>query len=192
MRSAKYINLRKIEENDINKIYEWLTRDDYLMALSGSKMPSQIESKIDSMLETKQGVFARESHFIVESKKGVPIGFVSFGHIDWRHKALALDIYIASEYQNAVFGYDTLMFSVCYAYYSLNMQNVEFYVNQFNKNVLGIAKKTCFHQGTLRQQVYIKGKYWNVEVYRLTKGEFEKNIAPKFAKKGFEYVKVSK
>jgi hypothetical protein len=63
------------------------------------------------------------------------------------------------------------------------------FINEFNKNALGIAFKTSKNEGILRNHIYYDGKYWNAYVLGMLKDEFEKQT-DKLAELGFTYVKT--
>ena len=83
-----------------------------------------------------------------------------------------------------------LQLASLYSFYHLNMHRVGLFINEFNHNALGIAKKTCVFEGKLRSQVFHDGKLWDVHTFGLLKDEFEQNIIPKAMKLGFNYVKT--
>ena len=69
MLKGKYINLRKVEENDLLLLKEWLTRPDFAAALRGSLLNNEAQGRVVTMIEANLQLFGDLQYFMIENKK---------------------------------------------------------------------------------------------------------------------------
>jgi RimJ/RimL family protein N-acetyltransferase len=189
MLKGKYINIRKIDEDDLNYFKTWFGQPDYFMAMSGSFFDSAANKSF--IIEDNVNIYGNRQYFILEDKKGNTIGFVLLSSIQWRNKNLCLEIYLNNKDKGQGYGGEAILLAVSYAFWNLNMHKVSMFINEFNENALKMAFKTSKLEGKLRNNIFYNGRYWDVYVFGILKHEFEGQIE-KAVKCGFDYLENKK
>ncbi len=193
MLKGNCVNLRKVEGKDLEMIKSWLESSDFRIALHGSLLSGEAQARIATMLEENCKLNGELQYFVIENKKALPIGLVTFAFINWRDRSLALEIFINENgKRGALYGAEALLLACLYSFHHLNMHRIAMFINEFNHNALGIASKTCVYEGKLRNQVFHEGRLWDSHAFGLLKNEFTKKIVPKAMKLRFDYVKTNK
>lgn len=176
MIEGKRIILRKLEEEDLLRMLEWIN-DSEIAYLVGIDQPiSRDEQKkwYQGLLEDQtKRVFAIE---FKEDKKH--IGNISLDTIDWRNRNARLTIFIGEKsLRNQGIGHDVLSTFLNYCFNHLNLNRIYLLVHEDNQPAIRLYEKCGFKkEGLLRNHEYYYGKYINKIVMGLFKSEFEEII----------------
>jgi len=112
---------------------------------------------------------------IHESEGNALIGHCGLYYIDWIHRHAEFGIYVGDmQYRSGGYGSDALRTLVKYGFNDLNLNKIwcEVYTNN---DALAVYEHLGFqYEGTLRQNYYNEGKYWDSTVLSMLKSEFQK------------------
>ena len=116
-----------------------------------------------------------EIHHIKDNK---PIGIVSLLDIDWLNRKAKVSINIGeSEYWGKGLAVETLKLLFEYAFVDLNLHKL--YAGIYTPNLRSkrvFEKLGLQHEATLKEEVYVDGKYYDAEIFTLYKKDwFAKN-----------------
>lgn len=144
--------------------------------LFGSPIDSEreIEVKISELIQDNIFTYNSNIYFIIETLKTIPIGLVMYTMINWKSKNLCLNVVIGEkEYQDSIYGVDAYLTAVNFAFNMLNMHKILGYINEYNTKSIRItekggAKRECI----LRDNIFTKGKYYDLYIYGLLKEEY--------------------
>ena len=166
------ITLRAIEEDDLNLLREMMNDGEIEKMIGGFSFPvsKYQQQKWFTSLCGSQNEF----RVMIEVKSYGAIGTIILTDIDWKNKTAQIHCKIVSSEKIRGNGYGTRAIKLLtnYSFVQLNIECV--YCNILEENY---ASKRAFEkagyskEGLLRKRVYKNGKYHNVEVWSILKGE---------------------
>lgn len=167
------ITLRAIEESDLELLKEMLNDPDIENTTGGYSYP------ISTYQQRKwfEGLSNRrdELRLIIDTKEHGPIGVVMLTDIDWKNRTAQSHSKISrNELRGKGYGTKALKARTKYAFEQLNLHCLYAHIIEYNIAAQRIVEKCGFKkEGVLRERVYKNGKYHNVVVWSILKGEFD-------------------
>jgi ribosomal-protein-serine acetyltransferase len=107
----------------------------------------------------------------VESRIAGVIGILP---IDWRHRKAEIGYWLAHEYQGRGLMTDACRAVIRHLLVELDLHRVEIQCATANSRSRAIPRRLGFaHEGTLREAQFVNGRFTDLELYSLLRGEFE-------------------
>jgi RimJ/RimL family protein N-acetyltransferase len=102
------------------------------------------------------------------------IGHCGLYYINWINRSAEFGIYIGNNnYRNGGYGSDALRTLIKYGFNDLNLNKIWCEVYK-NNEALHVYKHIGFkHEGTLRDNYYNEGRYWDSDILSMLKKEYE-------------------
>ena len=164
------IYLRKISLDDSNFVFETLKNDDVSNFLSLGPLLSQDHSKrlIKNYLQCWEKKL--QFNFIIEIRDGIKknkkVGSISLWSVSWLHNRAEIGIWLDSKYWNQSIAKKALELIKILAFVHLKLNRIEGHMAIENTKSINLFKKCSFSdEGTLKQYLYLKGKYHDAKVF---------------------------
>lgn len=159
---GKWISLRPIEKNDLDSLNRWKNNEEIYMFLGGGYQPispSQQEKWLDSMID----LTGNNRRFIVIADEKA-IGMVGLYDIHWIHRSCEIGAFIGEvNAQGKGYASEACFLLEKYAKEYLNLRKIKLKVVADNKKALSMWLKLGYEVvGTLKQERFIKGKYYDL------------------------------
>lgn len=167
------ITLRAIEESDLELLKEMINDPEIENMTGGYSYPVSTyqQRKWFESLSNRQN----ELRLIIDTEEHGAIGVVMLTDIDWKNRIAQSHWKITSRNNLRGKGYGTkaIRALIKYGLEELNMHCIYCKIIEYNIVSQRVAEKNGFKkEGILRERVYKNGKYHNVIVWSLLKGEF--------------------
>ncbi|MEJ2248109.1 MAG: GNAT family protein [Candidatus Lokiarchaeota archaeon] len=156
------------------KLYAKWMNDEQVRHFARNPVPHTIE-EIKKWFEPSEERFTEHISFEVWHKKDKkPIGTGGFSHINWINRNANIFLSIGeSEYWSKGIGTEATKLLVKYGFEELNLHKIYAGIYEPNKGSWSVAEKVGFIQeATLREEIYVDGKYEDVRKYYLIKNEW--------------------
>jgi len=107
------------------------------------------------------------------------IGTTGLHDIDWKNRHAAFGINIGAKQEwNKGYGTEATRLTMTYAFETLNLHRVRLLVFEGNARAIRTYEKVGFqHEGTLREDRFHRGRYWNTLTMALLRDEWERKRA---------------
>lgn len=167
------ITLRAIEESDLELLKEMINDPEIENMTRGYSYPVSTyqQRKWFESLSNRQN----ELRLIIDTEEHGAIGVVMLTDIDWKNRTAQTHSKITSRNNLRGKGYGTKASKalVKYAFEELNLHCLYSHTIDYNIASQRVREKCGFKkEGVLRERVYKNGKYHNVIVWSILKGEF--------------------
>lgn len=167
------ITLRAIEESDLELLKEMINDPEIENMTGGYSYPVSTyqQRKWFESLSNRQN----ELRLIIDTEEHGAIGVVMLTDIDWKNRTAQAHSKITSRNNLRGKGYGTKVSKalVKYAFEELNLHCLYGHAIDYNIASQRVMEKCGFKkEGVLRERVYKNGKYHNVIVWSILKGEF--------------------
>ncbi len=167
------ITLRAIEESDLELLKEMINDPEIENMTGGYSYPVSTyqQRKWFESLSNRQN----ELRLIIDTEEHGAIGVVMLTDIDWKNRTAQTHSKITSRNNLRGKGYGTKASKalVKYAFEELNLHCLYIHTIDYNIAAQRVMEKCGFKkEGVLRERVYKNGKYHNVIVWSILKGEF--------------------
>jgi RimJ/RimL family protein N-acetyltransferase len=124
---------------------------------------------------TEEGMKQYISFEVWHKKDSKPIGVGGFSRINWINRNTNIYLNIGDKnYWGKNLATEIVKLMLRYAFEELNFHKV--YSGVFTPNIASwsVAEKVGFkHEGTLKHEVYLDGKYFDAKMYGILKREWE-------------------
>mgnify|MGYP001281095530 CR=1 FL=1 len=168
----KDITLRAIEESDLELVREMMNDPEIESMTGGYSFPiSEYQQKkwFENLLTNNQ-----EVRTIIETKDFGAIGLVMLTDIDWKNRNAQFHSKIATSKNLRGKGYGTKATKalVKYAFEQLNLNLIYSEILKYNLPSQKAKEKCGFRKdGVLRNRIYKNGKYHDLVIWSIQKGE---------------------
>jgi RimJ/RimL family protein N-acetyltransferase len=159
------------------KLYAKWINDEKVRHYARNPMPHGVE-EIKKWFEPREGLSDHVSFELWHKEDKKPIGTAGFSHINWINRSTNIFMSIGEpEYWIKGIGTEATKLLVKYGFEELNFHKIFAGIFEPNKGSWTVAENVGFiHEATLREEIYVDGKYVDVRKYYLIKDEwFEKN-----------------
>ncbi|MEK7375609.1 MAG: GNAT family protein [Candidatus Margulisiibacteriota bacterium] len=193
MMKGRLVDIRFAKENDIEDIIPWTLDEELCRLLYGSLLRSKNEQAVflRDLIGQNNKTFPPSLFFIIESRSGLPIGFINLHSIDWRNRNLMNDMAIADKgYRGRGAAIEVISLAMKMIFKELNMNKLSGNIYDFNEVSLSLYKKCSVfgvvQEGTLRKHVFKFGRYHDAHIFSILKEDYDKNcrVLDKFAATG--------
>ena len=157
------VYLRGLEKDDLTgNMSQWANDSDvtYFMFMGATPSTSErLEEEYEPLWKSKNDIVLA----VIDKKTDVHIGNVGLYGINWISRAAEFRIIIGEKkYWNKGYGTEATQLTVAYGFEKLNLNKIWLGVNQDNKSAVKTYEKAGFiHEGTLRQEIYRNGQYYD-------------------------------
>ncbi|VEN74058.1 conserved hypothetical protein [Candidatus Desulfarcum epimagneticum] len=181
------VNLRPVSVHDLPHMVKW-RRDMRLMGYYDRPVPispDEMEIEIRDHIKSPDRL-----DFIVESKKGEPLGPAFFEHIDRESRHGEINIMIAEKKRGAAFhGANSAFLLLLYAFRKMNLRKVYGRIIEYASESRALLEAVGFKKEAVwREYFYQKGRRWDFHVYGLLRDDFERFLK---TPRGRRYLKAS-
>ncbi len=172
MIKKKGVVLRRASKIDIPKIVKW--QADYeifhLSAMSELISVENLEQEISQVSSSPWRLL-----FIIETEKGIPIGYLSLWNISWKNRNAYLELIIGEKgYWNKIYGANVYLLILEYTFNVLNMHKMCGEVVEYNKRHIRLIESGGGkREGVLKEHLFKDGKYYDVYIYGFFKRDYE-------------------
>ncbi len=172
MISGDRIILRKVKDSDATAIVENVNDKEVTRYLSTVPYPYTMKDArffIEKLCKKKNS-----KHFAIELKEtGKLIGVVSLSKINRKHKKAVIGYWIGKKHWNKGIGTEALNLILGFGFRKLKLNRIYGKVMVPNIASAKLLEKAGFrHEGTLRKDVFIRGKWMDYKVYGLLKEDY--------------------
>jgi RimJ/RimL family protein N-acetyltransferase len=166
------VNLRRLKANDLRHLVKW-RRDMELMACYDGlffNAPDEVEQDLKRHIAASDRL-----DFLIETKKGKPLGIAFFDHIDRENRRLELNVMIGEKQGGVSFhGANSAFLLVLYAFEKMNMRKIYGRFIEYASESKALIQAVGFQKEAVwRDYFYQKGRRWDFHVYGLLKRDFE-------------------
>jgi diamine N-acetyltransferase len=164
------VRLRAVEREDVKKFFEWVNDPEVTFGLS-LYLPM-------SMTDEEKWFERAEKPFAVDVRAGDGwrlIGNCTFFDIDTVVHSAEIGIMIGDKsIWNQGLGTETMSLLLRHGFETLNLNRVALKVYADNPRAIRTYEKAGFvHEGTMRSAVFKRGKFGNVHMMSVLRGEWE-------------------
>jgi RimJ/RimL family protein N-acetyltransferase len=174
MLSSERLQLRKMEESDIETYHSWRNDLD-VMKTTNLSLDLYTLNETRSFVENIILYSTSSKSYIIEQRdRNIPIGVTSLINIDTKNRNAECIIDIGEkEYWGMGYGTEALKMLLDYAFLELNLHRVSLRVFSLNERAIHIYKKLGFVQeGVIRESLYRNGKWQDIITMGILKGEY--------------------
>lgn len=174
MLSGKKVYLTTVEEENLEQMRKWRNEPGLRRYFREYREISRtMQKKWFEKINNDNNQVNFEIH---DASSGKIIGHCGLYYINWVSRTGEFGIYIGDkEYRSGGYGSDTLRTLVKYGFEDLNLNRIWCEVYDNNSSI-EVYKHLGFKmEGTLRQNYYNEGRYWDSHVLGMLKSEYESN-----------------
>lgn len=176
MFTGKNIRLRPERKEDVAKLIAIRNEEEVLENLS-MYLPLQgsVERGEYWFNEELKEKHTNDVEFVIEKLDGTIIGMCGTMDTNWKNSYTTVWIFLGGpEQRSKGYGSEALGLLVDYIFNEMNLNRVRLFVFEFNKRAVKSYEKCGFKvEGTLRQELYRKGKYNDVYQMAILKREYD-------------------
>ncbi|MBW2057722.1 MAG: GNAT family N-acetyltransferase [Deltaproteobacteria bacterium] len=190
MIKGRRVNLRRLRLSDLPCLLKWWA-DGELMRYY-DRLP--VNSPVEVEEEIRRNIGSpNRLDFMVETKRGEPVGLMYLQKIDWRNRHCELHIMVGEQARrNGLFGVEAAFLLSRYSFHQLNMHKIYGRVFEYASTVQTLTEHLGFRrEAVLRNSVYQGGRYWDLYIYGLLKREFEAYLKTSKGRRGQRYLAAS-
>lgn len=174
---GKNIMLRPIKKDDLVVLNKIRNEQEVLDNLSiYLPYPQALETQEHRFNERIKDKYTNTPSFVISEHNGIPIGQCGTMETNWKNSYTKVWIFLGGkENRNKGFGSEAMKLLITFIFQEMNLNRVMLYVFSFNKRAVKSYEKMGFKlEGTLRQEIFRKGKYHDVYQMSILKSEFDK------------------
>lgn len=174
MLSGKKVYLTTVEEENLEQMRKWRNEPGLRRYFREYREISRtMQKKWFEKINNDNNQVNFEIH---DTSNGKIIGHCGLYYINWVSRTGEFGIYIGDkEYRSGGYGSDTLRTLVKYGFEDLNLNRIWCEVYDNNSSI-EVYKHLGFKmEGTLRQNYYNEGRYWDSYVLGMLKSEYDSN-----------------
>ncbi len=172
MIEGKTINLRLIEEDDLEQVAEWRNKpaiNKYFFNIFPISKWGQ-KDWFAKLLSNE-----RKKLFIIETKEREPTGTIGLDDIDWKNQKAEFGNMLIGDQENQRKGYakDATLTLLKFAFEEMNLNRIYLNVLDFDKRAIRLYEKCGFQkEGNLRQAFFTQGRFCDIVVMSILRQEF--------------------
>lgn len=175
MYSGKKVRLRAYKKEDVEYAWKYINDEEIKRCLiPGIPYPMTLEE--EEKWYQEQSAFRDTYNFAIETlEEGKYIGGCGINKVDWKNSVATVGIFIGKDYLSRGYGTDAMNTLVGFIFNQMNINKVKLNVYSFNERAIKSYKKCGFKlEGTLRQEIFRDGKYYDEYVMGILREEYIK------------------
>jgi RimJ/RimL family protein N-acetyltransferase len=166
MLEGKYVNLRALEEQDLEIIKHWRNNKHIKKVTREYRLLNMINQKtwFESIHKNNP---PREIMFGIINKKNKLIGVCGLTYIDWKNRNSEISLYLAQmHWQKTKEIRDVLNILMKYAFDELGLHRLWVEIYEIANETIMLFKNMHFtEEGVLRHTLWRNGKWWHSYLY---------------------------
>ena len=173
MIKGRLVSLRPLAIQDLDIVLTWYQSSETLLYASSN--PYEIVTKHD--LENRLiNNNSNRKYYGIEDVNGKLIGEISYWVVDLRSQStVELGIVIQESDTNKGYGAEAVLLMLKIIFSNIKINKVEMVIGKHNHfSYESLYNSVINREGTLINDRYIDGKYYNTIIYGITKSKFEK------------------
>lgn len=174
MYSGKKVRLRAYNKEDVEYAWKYINDEEIKkLLMPGIPFPMRLEEEEKWFHE--QSAFKDTYNFAIETlEEGKYIGGCGINNVDWKNSVVTVGIFIgAKDYLGKGYGTDAMNTLVSFIFNQMNINKIKLNVYSFNERAVKSYKKSGFKlEGTLRQEIFRDGKYYDEYVMGILREEY--------------------
>ncbi len=178
MFKGEKIRLREYRKDDLEKLFEIINEDEYKINVA-SRIPYPVT--FNDIQEDFKKISGYKDYydFAIESiDEGKFIGECGVKSVDWKNRKTEIYIFLGKDYVEKGYGTDAMKVLLNFIFNEMNLHKVKLSVFSFNTRAIKCYKKCGFRvEGTLREELYKKGRYYDLIMMGILKEEFIKVLS---------------
>ncbi len=173
MIQGKKVNLRRLDEGDLEKEFQWLNDPEVTRLTQGNYSLPVTRAQVRELFS--EAVQGRRLFFAVETKDGTLIGDAALHPIDEKNRIGELLITIGEKDRwNKGYGTDAILLLLGLAFQEINLQKVELKVFEYNERAIRVYERCGFQrEGTRRRALFRDGRYYDQILMGILREEFD-------------------
>ena len=177
MFEGKDIRLRAFSKDDLPRIRDLINDWEVRRNLFGGiPFPNRLEDE-EKWYNSFNPIDSAHYSFAIERKEDdLLMGSCGIAERDLKNRVTTLGIFLGKEFTEKGYGTEALRILVDFCFNEVNSNKVKLCVYEFNKRAQRCYHKVGFQQeGTLRQEIFREGRYWDVYLMGILREEWEKD-----------------
>src|SRR3990167_1051106 len=171
MITGQHVTLSAIDTNDLPQLLEWRNQlrkyFRQFTEISEAQQKEWYEGLKDDWSTIMFAIHEKVKEYDV-NPKGELLGACGLTYIDWKNRTSELSCYIGRHYADDKYTPDVLRLLIDYCFGELGLHKLWAEVYEFNTGNKTILEQMGFHtDGTLRDNLWREGRWWNSTVYSL-------------------------
>ena len=173
---GKLIDLLPLDSNHVDLYSKW-ENDPKVRKYARTEIPVTVEESKKYLEPSKGSVRTRIMFEIWHKKDKKPIGFCEFDDIFWSYRIANIGYLIGDvKYWGKGIGTELVKLLLEYGFNELDLHKITVDVVVPNVSSIRCLEKNGFRlEGTLKKEMYIDGKYYDILKYGLLKEEWIKS-----------------
>lgn len=168
------ITLRKICVDDASDIFEFASVEEVAKHVLWKPHSSISDTKevLNSIMDNYRKGNPAPWGITLRGEKKV-IGFIGFSYIDFPHRRAEVHFVLSNRYWNRGYTTEALLTVISYGFHSLALNRIEGRCAPENSASERVMKKAGMkYEGTLREQLLVKGKFTDLKIFSILKKEY--------------------
>jgi RimJ/RimL family protein N-acetyltransferase len=170
---GKKVNLRAIEEKDLELLHKWANDPDIWYMLGGWHFPSSMDymKKWFENLKNDQ----LNQRFAIDVPDSGLIGTANILDIDWKNNHAFHGMMLGDkDIRGKGYGFDTIMAIMRYAFEELHLERLDGSMIEYNEISLNIYCMKCGwkEEGRQRNWYFRKNRYWDKIIVGITRNDY--------------------
>jgi ribosomal-protein-alanine N-acetyltransferase len=168
--------LRKLSLNDANNIFEYASNTEVSKFLPWETHKTIEDTVAFLKLVEEQFVTLKFIVWGIELKRQkILIGTIALRNWDKADRCIDIGYVISKNYWNKGYATEAVKRVIKFGFEKLNANRVEAHCDENNTASYQVMEKARMkYEGTLRQKVFMKGKFINMRFYSILKEEYNK------------------
>ncbi len=165
------IQLRNIEKSDLTLKIKWYNDPEVNKTLV---LPELLELQKTYEWFDRLQKDNRRQEWVIETHEGKPLGIIGIKKLNRQNRSGHLYIVIGEkDYWGKGIGFEAEVLAIHYCFKHFNLHKVTGTALPNNPGSIAVTRKVGFHhEGTLRDDYYAHGRYYDVHIYSLLYDEF--------------------
>lgn len=173
---GKRVRLRPIESEDLPLLAGWLNDPDVRRYLS-LYLPIS-KSEVEKWLKAQQELEQAAQPFlleIIDQDNWLPIGVISFMHLNWRDRWAEIAIYLGDKFRwDNGYGSEAMRLMLQNGFNNLNLHAIRLRVIDQNERAIHCYQKLGFmEEGRMREAQFQDGEYLDVILMSILRSEWK-------------------
>ena len=173
MLEGEMVRLREYHKEDIPTVWKYVNDPEIKRTLvPGIPFPWKLEE--EEKWYEEQNAKGDTYNFAIEKKAdGTYIGGCGINNVDWKNSVATVGIFLGKDFLSQGYGTDAMKVLVKFIFDQMNIHKVILHVFSFNKRAIRSYEKVGFRiEGTLREQIYRDGKYYDEVIMGILKEDW--------------------